>query len=225
LERIDLHNKEIQFTNGRKERYDILINTAPLDMLVQRAAGCPTAVIDAASELVHNSGLIVGLGFSGKRVDPKCWMYFPESNTPFYRVTNFHNYSPNNVPDGDVNRYYSLMCETTYSSFMPTNKETIIEQTVDGLVNTDMINKEDVHGTVSRSVIDVPYSYPVPTIGRDRALAVIQSYLESQSIYSRGRFGAWKYEVGNMDHSFMQGVEVVDRILMGQEERTINGNV
>lgn len=43
------------------------------------------------------------------------------------------------------------------------------------------------------------------------------------SIYSRGRFGAWKYEVGNMDHSFMQRVEMVERILLGNEERIVNG--
>lgn len=34
-------------------------------------------------------------------------------------------------------------------------------------------------------------------------------------MYSRGRFGAWSYEVGNQDHSLMQGVEAVDAIVNG----------
>jgi hypothetical protein len=84
----------------------------------------------------------------------------------------------------------------------------------------DEIQKEQI---ASRYLIDIPYSYPVPTLGRDNALATIQPYLEARSVYSRGRFGAWKYEVGNMDHSFMQGVEVAERLLSGSDELTVNG--
>ncbi|MHC4253035.1 MAG: amine oxidase, partial [Planctomycetota bacterium] len=46
--------------------------------------------------------------------------------------------------------------------------------------------------------------------------------LESHEVYPRGRFGAWRYEVGNMDHAFMQGVEVVERILEGALEPTLH---
>jgi protoporphyrinogen oxidase len=222
---VDMKAKEVTFSNSRKVQYDILINTTPLDCFIQKCVSTPEAVRDAAKDLVHNSGLIVGLGFAGKRVDPKCWMYFPEANTPFYRVTNFFNYSPFNVPEGDTDGYFSLMCETTYSTHKPVDRERIIEDTIQGLINTGMITEEERSQIVSRYLNDIPYSYPVPTLERDHALATIHPWLESHGVYSRGRFGAWKYEVGNMDHSFMQGVEVVERILNGTDERTITGKL
>jgi protoporphyrinogen oxidase len=220
---INLEQKTVAFSNGRLERYDVLINTSPLDLLVAKCRNIPESIADAAGNLIHNGGLIAGLGFEGKRDDSKCWMYFPENNSPFYRVTNFHNYSRFNVPDGDAERYFSLMCETTYSSHKPEDKTRIVESTIQGLVNSGMIDEGQKAYIASRYLIDIPYSYPVPTLGRDKSLATIQPYLESRSVYSRGRFGAWKYEVGNMDHSFMQGVEVVERLLKGTDESTLLG--
>ena len=222
---IDLEKKEVSFANGRKERYDFLINTTPLNKFIKQCKAVPLTVHEAAGDLAQNSGLIVGLGFSGKKIDPKCWMYFPENNCPFYRVTNFFNYSPYNVPDGDTDNYFSLMCETTYSNHKPVDKGRIIEDTILGLINSGMITEEERKKIVSCYLIDIPCSYPVPTLERDSALSTIQPYLESHGVYSRGRFGAWKYEVGNMDHSFMQGVEVVERLLLGKDERTIHGKV
>jgi len=223
MQALDLDQKTVIFANGRVEQYDVLINTSPLDLLVSKCRTIPLQITAAAGDLVHNSGLIAGLGFEGRRDDSKCWMYFPENNSPFYRVTNFHNYSRFNVPDGDIDRYFSLMCETTYSPHKPESKSCILESTLQGLINSGLIDEQHRENVASNYLIDIPYSYPVPTLGRDKALATIQPYLESRSVFSRGRFGAWKYEVGNMDHSFMQGVEVVERILAGNDERTLNG--
>ena len=117
------------------------------------------------------------------------------------------------------------MCETTYSPYKPESKDTIIEETIQGLINSDMIHETQRADIISTWMTDIPYSYPVPTLERDQALSVIQPFLEAHGIYSRGRFGAWKYEVGNMDHSFMQGVEVAERILEAGDEPTLNGSL
>ena len=89
----------------------------------------------------------------------------------------------------------------------------IVGRTIEGLVNAGVISEADRSLIEVTSLRDADYAYPVPTLERDRALRTIQPYLEGERIFSRGRFGAWKYEVGNMDHSIMQGVEVVNEIL------------
>ena len=68
----------------------------------------------------------------------------------------------------------------------------------------------------------VEYGYPTPSLGRDAALEATLPYLKAKGVYSRGRFGAWKYEVANQDHSCMQGVEAVDNMLFGAAEMTVN---
>lgn len=43
---------------------------------------------------------------------------------------------------------------------------------------------------------------PTPTLGRDDSLKKILPKLQQEyGIHSRGRFGSWKYECGNQDHS------------------------
>jgi protoporphyrinogen oxidase len=181
------------------------------------STGPTPAVREAATKLVHNSSYIIGVGVARPSPSTKCWIYFPEDNTPFYRVTYLSNYSPHMTPDAD---HFILLSETTHSSWKPEPPEGIVERVVDGMVATGLLEESDRGRIVSTHRVDVPYEYPVPTIERDDALAAIQPFLMSKDVYSRGRFGAWQYEIGNMDHSVMQGVELVDRILRGAEEVT-----
>jgi hypothetical protein len=58
-------------------------------------------------------------------------------------------------------------------------------------------------------------------VDRDGILSSVIPWLESRGVFSRGRFGMWKYEVSNTDHSLMQGVELVNRLLLGEPEKTI----
>jgi hypothetical protein len=138
-------------------------------------------------------------------------MYFPESNAPFYRVTYLSNYSPEVVPD--ASRNYSLLAEVSFSEFKPDDRDTVVERTVQGMVNTQLLSEEDRRDIVDTFLIERDHTYPTPSLERDEALAVLHPWLESRDVYSRGRFGAWRYEVGNMDHSVAQGVEWVNRVL------------
>ena len=88
-------------------------------------------------------------------------------------------------------------------------------------MNAGLIKDEDRKDIVDTWLFDARYSYPIPTVERDGILAEVIPYLEQHHIYSRGRFGIWKYEVSNTDHSLMQGVELINRLLLDEPESTI----
>ncbi len=216
--RVDQVKKSVRLANKETITYDFLLNTGPLDLLVlSMLENAPEPVCRAAEDLTHNSVMIAGVGVKGAKPDKKCWMYFPENDCPFYRVTNFHNYSPKNTPSPD--RFRALMTETAFSRHAPVNQDTLMEETIDGLVNVSLLEDGEREQIVSRWERRVDYAYPVPCLKRDSALATIQPYLEAADIYSRGRFGGWKYEVGNMDHSLMQGVEWAEMMVQGKAEQ------
>jgi len=223
---VDHAAKQVRLADGSTVAYRHLLNTAPLDLLAgQWIQDPPDPVRRAAQDLTHNGVHVVGVGVRGRREDPKCWMYFPEDNCPFYRVTNFHNYSPHNVPHKDPNvcsdeQCRALMAETSFSEHKPEDADTVVRRTVDGLAAGGLMRDAERSQIVSRWHHVADYAYPVPTLSRDAALRTIQPWLESVDIYSRGRFGGWKYEVGNMDHSVMQGVEWAEMMCKGIAERT-----
>jgi len=178
-----------------------------------------TRLHEAATLLEHNDLLVLGIGLKKKIDTGKCWVYFADPEMPCYRATFFSHYSPFNVPNGNTEQYSSLMCEMSVSLGQTVDVERIFEQTLAGLIRNKILDESDRARIISRYHRKVSYSYPIPTLGRDRALAILQPALIKQDIYSRGRFGAWRYEIGNMDHSVMMGAEAADLIVKGEKEK------
>ncbi|MGE5609648.1 MAG: protoporphyrinogen/coproporphyrinogen oxidase [Bacillota bacterium] len=218
---INLTRKQVHFADGQVVSYDALISTMSVDKLCNDVLNgdVPRDIKRAARSLRHSGGYMVGIGLNQPCPSSKSWMYFPESNCPFYRVTYLSNYSPYMTPDNK--RYYSLLCEVSYSEFKPVDGQHVVDEVIRGLINAGLISEKDQDDIVDTWVFDAKYSYPTPTVERDAILAQTIPFLEKHNVYSRGRFGMWKYEVSNTDHSLMQGVELVNRLLQGEAELTI----
>lgn len=214
---IDTQNKLVK-TKTETISYEFLLSTIPLNRLFSLADLKLPQPPDHQPILSSNSH-IVGIGLKGQTppaLKTKCWIYFPENNCPFYRATVFSNYSPAHTPDSQ--KYWSLMCETSESVDKTLNENSIVEETIQGLINTSMIqSKEEV---VSQWHFAAKPGYPTPFLGRDEWVREAQSILEPLDIASRGRFGNWLYEVSNQDHSFMQGFEWANAKLHSTKEVT-----
>lgn len=229
LVEIDTDLKVLKFKSNQTMNYDYLINTIPLDLLLTKLVK-PTPKINVADIFDRHGGPpkfskthVVGLGFSGEApqdLKSKSWMYFPSlDRSPFYRTTVFSNYSPYNVPE--PGRQWSMMLEVCESEHLPRVESEILETTLQGALNEKLITEDHVDSICSKYHFTSDYGYPTPYLQRDGFLSEVEPTLRNQlQIYTRGRFGGWRYEVANQDHSCMQGVEAVDNILFGCEEQT-----
>jgi len=214
IQGLDLAAKKLTDESGNEYTYEQLISTIPLNKLLELIGGELEAVKEG---LKYSATNVVGVGLKGQppeSLKTKCWMYFPEDNSPYYRVTVFSNYSENNVPK--PGEQWSLMTETSESVAKPVDLDNLIEDTVRALIEDQMIPE----GTeiLSREHRRLAQGYPTPYSGRDEQVMPILKELEGHDVYSRGRFGAWKYEVANQDHSFAQGYECVERLINGGGE-------
>lgn len=217
---IDTEKHTLTLSDGSTLQFDTLLSTMPLNLLLNMSG--MTQQARSSSELKYSSTHVIGIGMTGHpptELKEKCWMYFPEDCAPFYRVTHFSHYSHNNVPK--PGQQWSLMAEISESPYKPQthDPEENIRQTVQGLLKTGLIqNTDSICSTWHKRV---EYGYPTPTLGRDPIVFDALDSLSKHDIHSRGRFGAWRYEVANMDHSFMQGYEWADCLINGNKEMTL----
>ncbi|HVL93311.1 MAG TPA: FAD-dependent oxidoreductase [Acidimicrobiales bacterium] len=212
---VDPVAKEVHTADGRVWPYDVLLSTMPLNHLIATMDGVPDDVRRATDGLHWSGSHIVGVGVDRPAGSSKNWIYFPEPEVPFYRVTYLSNYSPYMTAQPDQTLF---LTETSRSPHKPEDESTIVQRVIDGLVATGLMTEADRDLVVTTWLCSPDMTYPVPSVTRDAALGTIQPWLRSQEIWSRGRFGAWLYEIGNMDHSTMQGVEFVNHVVSGEPE-------
>jgi hypothetical protein len=162
---------------------------------------------------------IIGLGMRGavpRALVGVHWVYFPEEAYPFYRCTALSNFSPRMVPRPF--EQWQMLCEVSESKYrrVEGGQEAAVELTVAGLLRAKLVlDRADIQTQWFRRY---EYGYPVPYLDRDRHMHAANERLMALGIWSRGRFGSWKYEVANQDHSCMLGHDAVDAVLFGAPE-------
>lgn len=201
---IDLKNRIVSFTNGHQEKFDILINTMPLDRLINCFKEKPsTAFKQAAKNLKCNSVINFNLGVANPNLSDKHWIYFPEKEYPFYRIGFPHNFADSMAPSGCSSLYGEL-------SHIGLSQQKAEQLTKTALQKTKEILKIEQKDIVTEKIISISHAYVIYNFWREQYLPRLLNRLEQQGIYSTGRYGAWKYS--SMQEAVLDGKKVAEMV-------------
>jgi protoporphyrinogen oxidase len=184
--------------NGEPKRLeaDGVLSSAPLPELVKMIKSAPEEVIKASERLVYNSLICLNIGVDREAISDKHWLYFPEKEYIFNRISFPMNLSPETTPKCRN----SIVVEVTYRGTKPDPNETK-QRVREGLIKAEILREEDKLEVFD--ALDFKYAYVIYDTQHRRNVNLIQSYLKSIRVSSMGRYGEWEYL--NMDKAILSG--------------------
>ncbi|HJT90018.1 MAG TPA: FAD-dependent oxidoreductase, partial [Bryobacteraceae bacterium] len=215
--RVSAQNHTVTLSDGTELRYDHLISTMPLPVLIhQIGEEAPPEIRAAARSLRHVSVRCVHIGVGREDLTEKHWIYYPE-DTVFHRIFVQGNASPHCNPRGG----FGLTCEITYSPHkpLPCEGDDLVRRCIEDCHRVGIFRPEDP--VWASAQCDLPYAYVVYDHGRSQAVRRIREWLSERDILLAGRYSEWEYY--NSDHAFIAGKKAAEQVRGRDEEKMLTG--
>ena len=199
IKKIDLKNKTVITKNDEVINYQYLINTSPLNNLLE--------LIDNTEKLreniSYNKVLVFNLGFEKKSNFKEHWIYFPQKDINFYRVGFYDNIL--------MSDKLSMYIEIGYEKKSKISEDDIKEQlnlTLQNLKKVGIV--EDDNKLVDYSTIVMNPAYVHINSETNKEIKEFEKYLNDNSVYTIGRYGAWTY--CSMEDCMISAKELAEKL-------------
>lgn len=206
---VDSARREIALASGERLRYSSLISTLPLGRLVAMLDGdVPAAVVKAARGLIHNTVHTVNIGLRGSDFGapgPMHWVYYPDEDVLFHRISFPYRFSAAMAPQGCA----SLQAEISESRLRPVDRGDLVRRTLADLVRVGLLTSDEIlpvergGRVVVTQVVSLDPAYVIYDLHHREHVLTVKAHLRPLGIQSCGRFGDWEYL--NMDHAILAG--------------------
>lgn len=203
---VNQKNKTVTFTNGHIEPYEQLISTMPLDTLLEYSQEKSSSHLkEAASKLLCNSVMNFNVGINRADLSEKHWIYYPETQFPFYRIGFPYNCAQSMAPTG---------CSSLYGefSYVKKSKKYVYETLQESLKITKQLFNITEAEILTQKMMPIKHAYVIYDFWREKNLPHIHKRLAEQNIYSIGRYGEWKYS--SMQEAVLDGKKIAERLIV-----------
>ena len=199
----------IRRADGEEKKFDHIISTMPLTLMVKGLSDVPKDILDHAAALKFRNTILVFLEVKGKDLFPDNWLYVHSDNLQTGRITNFGNWVPE-LNKGNENtiiamEYWCYDEDRVWGE----DEEELIALAREEIKETGLLNGAEVlQGYVEK----LHRCYPVYSLSYRTHLEPLEKFISSlQGITAIGRYGAFKYN--NQDHSILMGLLAAENIL------------
>lgn len=171
----------------------------------------PTHVMEAASGLRFRDQVYLFLTVDKERIMPDNWIYFPDKNIPFGRITEMKNFSKRMCPPGKTSLFVEFFCFQG-DDVWNASKEELLERSLPALEHFGFVARKDV---LSVRHLRVPNVYPLYDLDYAGKLKTVMEWLDGlENFYAIGRPGRFRYN--NQDHSLEMGILAAQSVLTGK---------
>jgi protoporphyrinogen oxidase len=193
---------------------DYLISTLPLPLLLRfLSPAAPPDVQATARSLQYRAMIFVMLKLDKPRVSDDHWIYFPDEEIIFNRVSEMRNFSPDAAPDGKTSLTLEITCDVGDEIWtMP--EEELYRRAVDGVVASGLATREQI---LDHYFERLAHAYPSYDLEFEVKLGKLAYHLANFSnVIVAGRQAQFRYV--NTDQALEMGMTAADEIVAKQRE-------
>ena len=215
VNRVVIKNQEataIVLDDETEIKYDHIISSMPISLLVDRMDETPELIKQSARNLRFRNTIIVYLKIKGTDLFSDQWLYIHSGDIETGRIANFRNWWPGLYGEEE----YSILsleywCYDSDDIWKETDEELTVRAKKD-IVLTGIIENSSI---VDSSIYRVPKCYPVYNMGHKDNLNLVEKHLRTvENLTVIGRYGSFKYN--NQDHSILMGILAAENIAYGK---------
>ncbi len=168
----------------------------------------PENVKRAASALKYRSQVYLFLTLNKEKVSRNQWIYFPEPEVPFARISEMRNFSQRMSPPGMTSLFIEFFCNEG-DDIYKMNATELLDLSLPYLQSMGFLLRSDIRNFYA---FKGGKDYPIYDLGYDVNLNIVKKYLDSfKNLYYIGRPGRFKYT--NQDHSLEMGILAAKSII------------
>lgn len=212
---LDLVKHEAILSDGSVIRYRHLISTMPLAALVECVRETPTEVREYAKEIRSNSLAIAHVLVQRENIGRGThWIYVPQRDIPFYRITFPHAINSANCPAG----WSAITLEFGGSGI---SKEQAEKRSIDALLEMGMLEAAD--RPLGFIWEELKHGYVICDSRWAQARHKLLSFFAKNDVVCTGRYGRWEYS--NMESALIQGRMIGRRLSREPRRQRMNRQI